>query len=172
MARGDPAEETKSAAAPGQVVVIAMLAVALAAATFAWWWNFQRGRRALEFFGPEAATLIRTSPSVELLRDNEPVRDISKATGLLNARTSLLGDASYQWTSEGQFAKSDATLRFSEGERSVLVSFDFEDGTISVNGKTAVLSQKTAEGWRRYLERQMGDAQLRPLGPTHTAPSE
>jgi hypothetical protein len=172
MAEGAPSEEMKAAAVPGHFVVIAMLAIALAAAGFAWWWNLQRGRRALEFYGPEAATLIRTAPNVELLREGEPVRDISKAKGLLNARTSLLGDASYHWASEGQFAKSDATLRFSDGERSVLVSFDFENRTISANYKTAVLSQKTADGWRSYLERQTGETQLMPPGPTHTAPSE
>jgi hypothetical protein len=172
MALGDTSEDAKPTAVPGHFVVIAMLAVALAAAAFAWWWNFQRGRKALEFYGPEAATLVRTAPKVELLRGDEPVRDISQAKGLLNARTSLLGDASYLWASEGRFIKSDATLRFSEGERSIPVSFDFENRMISVNGKMAVLNQKTADGWRSYLARQTGDAQLTPPGPTHTAPSE
>jgi len=161
-----------SASHRGQFVVLSMLGVAVLAASFAWWWNLQRGRRALEFYGPEAATLIRTAPKVELLRDDEAVRDISKAKGLLNARTSLLGDASYQWSSEGRFAKPDAILRFTDGKRSALVSFDFENQTISANYKTAVLSQKTADGWRSYLARQTGETQLMPPGPTHTAPSE
>lgn len=156
----------------GHFIVIVMFVVAFAAAAFAWWWNFQRGRRALEFYGPEAATLIRTAPKVELLRDGEPVRDISKAKGLLNARTSLLSDASFERNHASEFAKSDATLRFSDGQRSVLVSFEFENRTISANCKTARLNPKTADGWRRYLERQRGETQLTPPEPTHMAPSE
>src|SRR3954469_7082023 len=165
MASDAPPERSKQGAPRGQFLVIAMLGVAVAAATFAWWWNFQRGRKALEFYGPAAATLIRTAPKVELSRDGEPVRDISKAKGLLNARTSLLGDASYQWNAEGQFANSDATLRFTDGERSVLVSFDFENQTISANRKIVLLSQKTADGWRIYLER------LGPEGRQEIAPA-
>jgi hypothetical protein len=171
MAESAPLQEAKPRA-PGHFVVITMVAVALAAATFAWWWNSQRARKVLDFYGPEAATLIRTAPKVELLRDDDPVHDISQARGLLNARTSLLGDASYKWASEGQFARPDATLRFSDGERSVLVSFDFDNETISANYKTVVLSQKTADGWRTYLKRQTGEAQLTPPAPTHTGPSE
>src|SRR4051794_22769570 len=106
---------TPKASFHGHFVVLGMLAVALVAATFAWWWNFQRGRKALEFYGPETATLIRTAPKVELSRDGEPLRDISKAKGLLNARTSLLGDASYEGISTSQLARSDFSLRFTDG---------------------------------------------------------
>ena len=52
----------------------------------------------LEFYGPEAATLIRTAPKVEILRSPpDDNLDLSHVPGLLNARTSLLSDASYDW---------------------------------------------------------------------------
>lgn len=161
-------------AGSGARAVVAMFAVALAAAAFAWWWNFQRGQRALEFYGPEAATLIRTAPKVELLRNEEPVRDISKAKGLLNARTSLLGDAGYDWNREASFVNFDASLRFTAGNQSVTVFFDFENRSIEIacSDKRVTLSQKTAAGWRNYLERQLGEEKLTPLGPKRTDLSE
>src|SRR5437870_2908986 len=83
----------------GQALVLAMFGLAVLAATFAWWWNYNRGRQSLEFFGAEGATLIRTAPQVEYLRSEpESSINISKAPGLLNARASLLSDASYEWS--------------------------------------------------------------------------
>jgi hypothetical protein len=73
------------APARGYLVVLAMFALALIAATFAWYVNFNRGRRTLEFFGPEAATLIRTAPKVELILGPDGNIDVSKVPGLLNA---------------------------------------------------------------------------------------
>src|SRR5436309_633792 len=103
----------------GPFVVLSMIAIAVVAAAFTWWWNFQRGQKALEFYGPTAATLIRTAPRVELSRDGEPLRDISKAKGLVNARTSLLDDASYEWISTDQLVRPDFSLRFTDADRSV-----------------------------------------------------
>src|SRR5262245_66079728 len=83
----------------GQYVVLSMTVVALLAATFSWWWNYNRGRKALEFFGPEGALLIRTAPHVVLLATatNQEI-EIGGAPGFLNARASLLSDASFQWS--------------------------------------------------------------------------
>src|SRR5262245_46257806 len=97
----------------GKLAVLTMFALALAAAAFAWWWNYSRGQRALGFYGPRAANLVRTAPKVELLvlgtGDSDPVEslpesgpvariiDISRAPGLVHARTALLDDASYDW---------------------------------------------------------------------------
>jgi hypothetical protein len=137
-----------------------MFAVAAAAAAFAWWWNYNRGKQALEFYGPVGAHLIRTAPVVELLQPSaaEPI-DLSKAPGLINARASLLSDASYDW------AASDVTqepplfsVRFRRGDQSVVVTFDFENRTIhaSTTQRTAKLVKKTADGWRSYLARHGG----------------
>ena len=41
----------------GQFVVGAMLAVAVLMATFAWWWNYNRGIHALNFYGANGAIL-------------------------------------------------------------------------------------------------------------------
>ena len=133
-----------------------MFGLALAAATFAWYVNFNRGRRTLEFFGPDAATLIRTAPKVELLVDRDGSIDISSAPGLLNARTSLLNDASYDWSKKTINEPQDA-VRFRRGEQSVTLFFDFEHGSIqfSPGDKTVQLSRKTADGWRDYVNRHV-----------------
>ena len=44
-----------------------LLGIATAAAALAWWWNFERGRKALAFYGAQTARLIRTAPRVEIL---------------------------------------------------------------------------------------------------------
>ena len=141
----------------GQWAVVAMLVLAVILAAFGWWWNFDRGRRTLELYGPEGATLIRTAPKVELVGDSGGNIDISKAPGLLNARTSLLNDASYEWSASATAVEgSKHSVRFSRGDQSIDVIFDFENRSIrtSPQGSSARLKTKTAEGWRNYLERQ------------------
>src|SRR6478609_5030981 len=107
-------ERGESVGSRGSVAVLAMIGLALVAAMFAWWWNYERGHQALKFYGADAATLIRTAPTVELFvsapaqerseSGTEPASaaptrqiDISHAPGLIHARTSLLDDASYDW---------------------------------------------------------------------------
>lgn len=157
----------------GRWLVAALLCVGALAGGFAWWWNFKRGRRTLEFFGPEAARLIRTAPQVELLKTPpEDNVDFSHAPGLINARASLLSDASYVWDQTPAGSNSPRlTVRFADGKRSVDLTFDFENRTLhtSSTNKTVVLSEKTAAGWQSYLQRH---ARLKPPEPAHTAPSE
>jgi hypothetical protein len=146
----------------GQWAVVAMLVLAVILATFAWLWNFDRGRRTLELFGPEGAMLIRTAPYVQVVLKPEDAIDISSAPGLLNARTSLLDDASYEWeASSSQFKTPQYHVEFRRETRReiqiVEVYFDFENSSIYVSStrRTAKLKKKTADGWRAYLERQV-----------------
>ena len=135
-----------------------MLLVAFAAASFAWWWNYQRGQRALALFGAEAAHLIRTAPRVEFLRPPpEGPLELSRAPGILNARTSLLSDASYEWNEPPPSLESPrCTVRFTSGERSVEVTFDFENSVLQASSTARIvkLKRKTADGWQTYLARQ------------------
>jgi hypothetical protein len=153
-----------SSSARGRLVVVGMFALAAAASTFAWWWNYHRGRQALELYGPEAATLIRTAPQVDLLvlGYDEPI-DISRAAGLLNARTSLLNDASYDWQrSLTELATPSDTVRFTDGNRSVEITFDFDAHALktSSTSRIAALNERTSAGWKTYLERQTKKAKI------------
>jgi|GEM_PF-1715714 len=51
----------------GKFVVAAILAVALGLAVFAWYWRWQQGHKAAEFWGAEASELIRAARQTELL---------------------------------------------------------------------------------------------------------
>jgi hypothetical protein len=164
--------QVRKTASPGSRAVMAMFAVAVLAAGFAWWWNYNRGLRALGLYGAEGAWLIRTAPVVEFLQPSPAEAiDISQAPGLINARASLLSDASYDWSAADVRQQSPLfSVRFRHKEQSIVVTFDFENQTIhaSTTDGIAKLVNKTAEGWQGYLARQSA----RRLEPTHTAPLE
>jgi hypothetical protein len=168
----------------GKLAVLAMLALAALAAAFAWWWNYNRGREALEFYGPEAAHLIRAAPTVEILivagpearhspiglipRAGSPLRvyrsiDISRAPGLLHARGSLLDDASYRLEA-GKIAPPSSSftevVRFADGNKELLLAITYPDGSVLdiSRGKSMQLVKKTAEGWRSFLKRNVETA--------------
>jgi hypothetical protein len=166
----------------GKLAVLGLLAVGLVAAGFAWWWNFQHGRKCLEFYGSEAALLIRTAPRVELLElaastDNKATSnadllqlgeqsfrivrqlDISKAPGLIHARTALVDDASYRWGEKPAACPPQIqyAVRFSD-RSSVTLAFDFACERVrrAERGGQAVLIPKVAAGWKSFLARQAG----------------
>jgi hypothetical protein len=102
----------------GKLVIIGILAVAFSAAAASWWFRYAATHQAAEYWGPEAAKLIRDAPIVEFFRLNPPpdstffasefsgryarvdpndIRDIATARGLVHLRNALLEDRSYNW---------------------------------------------------------------------------
>jgi hypothetical protein len=145
--------------ARGKLAVLLILLVAAAMAGGAWWWNYHRGRRCLALYGSEAAYLIRTAPLVELIdAETGKTTDISRAAGLVHARTALLDDASYEWEATAT-AQGDEfhAVRFTRGARHVTLRFSARDNSLFVgeSGRGAMFDQKTADGWRAFIERQM-----------------
>lgn len=148
----------------GKIAVLSMFAVAVLAATFAVWFRIRGSERCLGLYGSQAAALIRTAPTVEILEVDPPgsdtiVRriDISQAPGLINARTALVDDASFVWSAAAPPAVAGATrhVRFATAKSEVRLRFDPEHNSLEVlpGGKTAVLDQKTSDGWRQFLAR-------------------
>jgi len=178
------ADNRGSIASSGRLVVLAMVGLAIAAAIFAWWWNFERGQRALALYGPQTATLIRKARTVEIFvppsakdrsspgSNGEAARpttrqiDISRAPGLLNARTSLLDDASYAWKKDAtQSSAGDYVLiRFVDDNDQAMLRIDFESGAVSLipEGGQATLIKKTTEGWRSFIARCVEKEQSPP----------
>jgi len=161
-------KRTQSRGRSGPFVVAGMIAIAVFAALFAWWWNYERGSRALKFYGPDAATLIRTAAKVEVTAGARgDWIDVSKSPGLLNARTSLLNDASYRWEVETIFPPLDSpAVRFSDARRSVTIRFCFPAGSIhtSSTDRAMALNGKTAKGWQKYIQRQLDGASDKTRG--------
>jgi len=151
-------------------------------AAFAWWWNRQAGRRALEFWGKDSALAIRDGKKVELLRlrpkngrlldMKDPVivetKDISGAQGLIHARHSLLQDASFDWSekpaglSHFETKKDVFAVRFTRQDFTTTIVFiDLPSGRIfhSESDREIILNPKTRSGWKLFISRYFpGDA--------------
>jgi hypothetical protein len=106
--------------ASGKFVIIGILIAAAAAAGTAWWFRYSATREATEFWGPDAAAMIRDAPHVALIA-LEPGKDspqdlstsdavveignqlfavkkrwdISSAPGLSHLRNALLEDRTF-----------------------------------------------------------------------------
>lgn len=165
---------------PGKLAVVGILLVAVGLAGFAWWWNWQRTQRCRDFYGGEGAHLIRTATRVEGLllsglyddqtREQIEVgphafevvgrRDLSKAKGLVHARTALLDDTSYDWndrtTGDCQPLIYHA-MAFREGDQAITLAFDFGCRRLWIveEQKQVTLAPKIASGWESFLRRQM-----------------
>jgi hypothetical protein len=155
----------------GSILVVLLLAAGLAAAAAAIWNQYRQTRRALEFWGPQVATLIGNAPSVEVTRlsghveaapadgSNRPQSlDISGARGLVHFRHSLLEDDDFIW---GDPLPSphpsgwDFQVRFSDGANRVDVVFDLT-AQVAANraspDKTVRLTPKIASGLAKFFE--------------------
>lgn len=164
----------------GKVAVAGIVAVALALAGFAWWWNWQRTQRTLELYGGEGADLVRRAEKVEGLvlsgfYDGESVervavgphafeivgrKDLSKTKGLVHARTALLDDHSYDWDDQTRGDCQPMVLygvRFTRGQEQITLVFDFGCQSVWIveTQRNAALAPKIAEGWRSFLSRQV-----------------
>src|SRR5437762_2962231 len=95
----------------GKLLILAMLLVALMAASASWWFRYSATHHTAQFWGPEAARLIRDAPKVTLRSydpavgadadsSNSSARDISNARGLIHLRNALLEDSSYDWSAK------------------------------------------------------------------------
>ena len=138
----------------GKLAVLLMLAVAVAAAGFAWWWNIERTKRSLALYGPEGAWLVRNGREVEILKlaprkagdlsaEDQPEGDslvlgdaqfavadrydVSRVKGLIHARAALVDDPSYEWEAPPQAFRSDALpwlVRFADDRGEIYLAID------------------------------------------------
>jgi hypothetical protein len=159
----------------GKLLILLILSIALSAAGFAWWWNYQRAARARQFWGPSAATIrfatqveafqidLPEEPSEpdELLRYAGPMTDITGAPGLLNAATSLMSDDGFDWSTD-PFTPPPSDewylgVRFSRESESLTLQFSKRSNAmlIAERGQAVMLSPKTAAGWKSYLARAL-----------------
>jgi hypothetical protein len=166
----------------GKLAVLTMFAVALAAATFAWWWNYSRGQKCLAFYGADAALLIRTAKDVELIelspQSDKPedrtasrlvvdgrtylfdrITTISQAKGLIHARASIVDDTSFRWDAQQRdcISRVPYAIRFLGDDYNKRATLAFDFGCQRVwyveQQESVELIPKVAEGWESFLSR-------------------
>jgi hypothetical protein len=103
----------------GKLLILGLLSVSLVVAGASWVFRLEATRRAAQFWGPEAATLIRDAPQVFAFRAREgndsgaaiawgeslrrydlevaAWQDVSQVGGLSHLRNALLEDRSFRW---------------------------------------------------------------------------
>jgi hypothetical protein len=151
----------------GKLVILGMLAVALAAAAFAWWRQYHLGRRSLEYWGAEGARLIRAAPQVELVKlsgaaaeapPNSLRRDVSQARGLVHARQALISDASFLWGDKPSTTPAwEYALVFRDGSREFTVLLDLSRDLAGSGALRAPvrLGPTLSQGLRQFLAEQI-----------------
>ena len=164
-----------------KIVIALMLCLAVAAATYAWWFRFDQGNQAARFWGGRSANLIRNAPQVELLllqadsdggdadageriqmRDESIYVvvdrfDVSEARGMLNARQAFIEDASFHWearqlpSAEWQYA-----LVFSSPASQTHVLLDLTRNLVGLLESDAVVSMEPmSTGLRRFIDEKI-----------------
>ncbi len=155
----------------GKLVILFIFGLSAVMGGYAWWHHYHQGRRSLEFWGADAAALIRYAPQVEILRlSNEPNgeweslqvdqaalsisqrRDITGTPGLVHARQALIEDQSFAWDHAPSSLPAEwyFALRFTEGERRVVVLWDRVSNRVRLleGGQTAELTERMMNAYR------------------------
>jgi len=173
----------------GKFAIVVILALAIAAGGFAWWWNYQRSARARAFWGP-AATTIRFAEKVEAFKvelpddraylhpmpggdydfAGEPV-DMTGKPGLSNAIYSIMADDGFEWWIEPYKPKPSnqwrlgVRFRKDQDTLTLLFSNSSDEMLVLERGEAVVLDHKTAAGWKDYLERNLKTGDQDSRGP-------
>jgi hypothetical protein len=144
-----------------------MIALAVTAAGFSWYWNVRTTQHCLQFWGPEAALRIASSPKAELLRleaahpteadaavgakASVPISagqrvDVSQARGFGNVRRLLVQDRSFNWSAEPPATAPAWTfaLRFDDAKAASLVLLAPESGVVALDGRPGTAAMDPA----------------------------
>ncbi|MBI2824577.1 MAG: hypothetical protein HYX69_07825 [Planctomycetia bacterium] len=171
----------------GKWVILAIVALAVAAGAFSWFYFAWLQRRPLALWGSHAAALMMRAPTARAYRlepmadaaagdaapgqpvfavDGEPfrgtaARDVSRAKGFLHIRQSLVHNASFAWDEPAGDCqpKWEYAIEFEDrGERAV-VAFAFNCGRIALveSDRTASIRPAAAE-IKSFLVEQFPEA--------------
>ena len=152
----------------GKLTIITMFSLAVAAATFAWWYQWQHLGQAIEFWGTDSARLIRSGKNAELMVIKPPTSvPIGSAVpvqhrilltgkrGLIHARQAMIEDVSFNWEAAPDVeAKWQYAMRFWDNEQhSVTVLIDLDSSQVRLlNGEhSQTIADRLRNGLIEYL---------------------
>lgn len=150
----------------GKLLIGGILAVAVLAATVAWWYQFHQGQRVLQLWGAESAYLIRLAPDCTLSELGSQAgrsRELSGQPGFIHARQALIQDASYDWLGTTALAQrtTDSAqwqyeLVFREADRSTRLWLDLDNDWIHAPDRGVVADiSPIADGLRTFIGEQL-----------------
>lgn len=170
----------------GKHVILFIFATALAAAVFAWTFQYQRGRRILQLWGAENARLIRVEAERINLIVLEPAgaageesggrtieidgaphavlqrRDIADARGIIHARQALIEDASFDWEKQRGDCKANwqYAIQFQQADRQATVLLDThcQRARLLETGREAAIAEKIFKGWMTFIDEQLASS--------------
>jgi hypothetical protein len=170
-----PKEDTLN---QGKLVILFIFGLSAVMGGYAWWHHYNQGRKCLEFWGPESASLIRYAPTVEAMQlrpaeddDAKTVqiggesyaviasKEISKTPGLVHARHALIDDGGFLWDAEMQAAPTwQYLLRYTDDDKEARVAMDCDQGVVRLVGtdRQATLNRHLADGYKSRLPKWLG----------------
>ncbi len=184
----DDAPADAAARYSGRWAILAVAAIALLMASYAWWHHLQSGRRALAFWRPETALLISRSASVEIVElgplaeqnsaDPDHAADrfgdlplvalrtklverADRVPGLKKVSTILLQDNAFAWEEPvGDCQPSwQYALVFRDSGREATVLISLDCPRVQLLDRGDPVSiRQIAEPLREFLESQFPDA--------------
>jgi hypothetical protein len=169
----------------GKLVIVFIFGLSAVMGGYAWWHHFTQGRQCVEFWGAEAAEMIRYAPVVEVMKlapleaddmetiqiQGEPYavsasKDITETPGLVHARQALIEDASFLW----EVVRSGPTswqyvLRFADGDQQISVALDGDQGRVVLVGtdRQATLKPHLATAYQSRLPKWLGVEVAEPV---------
>jgi hypothetical protein len=173
----------------GRIVILGMVVIALLAALYAQWHLYFDSRRALEYYGADASTLVQQSDHLDLLYlapvtpelqarrlaeitilDETYVvtkmANIDKAPGVIHARTALLSDSNYDWISTANGSPNWVyAFQFRKNKSTAIVAFSpGSSQAILVGGKNAISIAPIAPAIERFRRDAEAEVAARTAG--------
>jgi len=134
----------------GRLVILLMLTIGILAGAVSVWVHYQAGRRALKYWGPVGALLLRDADRVRLTRlqpatdaadvkfkgianrdwEAQQTVDVSHRAGVLHIREALLHDSTFDWKAGPGNCQPESLFLFvfQSGEDELEVILDTECG--------------------------------------------
>jgi hypothetical protein len=152
----------------GKYTVLMIFLLAGGMAGFAWWVNYQRAAHCREYWNEDYASAIRFAKTVNVYelanvaeanwKNSIRSVNVSSLPGFLHARTSLLQDASYDWSAKSeQSQNAKYVLVFTHNAQDFPIYFGQGVSKEQHGNNYLTFATKTESGWQIFMKRHFPD---------------